>query len=236
MPQSASPKGQPYRLGWTKAASIASLVADIALEDDNKRMVAEAERLFGALHAAVLNAGVTGGGGIEVLPFESFRKVIEVNLFGAVLGIRAVLPALRRQGGGAIAVTSSTMGVGADAENWAYAASKHAVLGVVRSVSREVGWEGIRINALCPGPTETGMTGGLKDLAPSHYELLRRAVPLQRWAQPDEMAAVLEFLISPAASYVSGHALIADGGTITGTGLVAPKASMANAIPAEINH
>jgi meso-butanediol dehydrogenase/(S,S)-butanediol dehydrogenase/diacetyl reductase len=61
------------------------------------------------------------------------------------------------------------------AENWAYAASKHAVLGVVRAVSREVGWEGIRINALCPGPTETGMTSALKDLAPSHYESLRRA-------------------------------------------------------------
>ena len=128
------------------------------------------------------------------------------------------------------------MGIGADAENWAYAASKHAVLGVVRSVSREVGWEGIRINALCPGPTETGMTNALKELAPNHYESLRRAVPLQRWAQPDEMAAVLEFLISPAASYVSGHALIADGGTITGTGLVSPKAGAANAIPAEINH
>jgi meso-butanediol dehydrogenase/(S,S)-butanediol dehydrogenase/diacetyl reductase len=224
------------KLAWTRSANIASCVADIASEDDNKRMVAEAERLFGGLCAAVLNAAVTGGGGIEALPFDSFRKVIEINLFGAVLGIRAVLPALRRQGGGAIAVTSSTMGIGADAENWAYAASKHAVLGVIRSVSREVGWEGIRINALCPGPTETGMTNALKELAPSHYESLRRAVPLQRWAQPDEMAAVLEFLISPAASYVSGHALIADGGTITGTGLVSPKAGAANAIPAEINH
>ena len=224
------------KLGWTKAVGIHSLVADIAEEEDNQRMVGEAERLFGGLDAAVLNAAVTGGGGIEALPFPAFRKVIEVNLFGAVLGIRAVLPALRRQGGGAIAVTSSTQGLGGDAENWAYAASKHAVLGVIRSVAREVGWEGIRINALCPGPTETGMTSALKEVAPSHYESLRRAVPLQRWAAPDEMASVLEFLISPAASYISGHALVADGGTITGTGLVAPKASTANAIPAEINH
>jgi meso-butanediol dehydrogenase / (S,S)-butanediol dehydrogenase / diacetyl reductase len=224
------------KLGWSNAAAIANLIADIASEQDNNRMVAEAERLFGGLNAAVLNAAVTGGGGIEELSFQAFRKVIEVNLFGAVLGIRAVLPALRRQGGGAIAVTSSTEGLGADAENWAYAASKHAVLGVVRGVSREVGWEGIRINALCPGPTETGMTSALKDVAPGHYDLLRRAVPLQRWAKADEMAAVLEFLISPAASYVSGHALVADGGTITGTGLVGPKAGTANAIPAEINH
>ncbi len=224
------------KLGWTQAVGINSLVADIAAEEDNQRMVSEAERLFAGLDAAVLNAAVTGGGGIEELPFPAFRKVIEVNLFGAVLGIRAVLPALRRRGGGAIAVTSSTQGLAGDAENWAYAASKHALIGVIRSVAREVGWEGIRINALCPGPTETGMTSGLKEAAPDHYESLRRAVPLQRWAAPDEMAPVLEFLISPSASYVSGHALVADGGTITGTGLVGPKASTANAIPAEINH
>src|SRR5580693_7904447 len=76
------------KLGWTKAVSIHSLVADIAAEADNQRMVSEAERLFGGLNAAVLNAAVTGGGGIEELPFSAFRKVIEVNLFGAVLGIR----------------------------------------------------------------------------------------------------------------------------------------------------
>jgi meso-butanediol dehydrogenase/(S,S)-butanediol dehydrogenase/diacetyl reductase len=223
-------------LAWTEAAGIKSVVADVASEQDNQRMVAEAVGCFGGLNAAILNAAVTGGGGIEALPFASFRHVIEVNLYGAVLGIRAVLPALRRQGGGAITVTSSTMGLAADAENWAYAASKHALLGVVRSVAREVGWEGIRINALCPGPTETGMTHGLKEAAPDHYEALRRAVPLQRWAAPDEMASVLEFLISPAASYVSGHALVADGGTMVGTGLMAPKAGIANAIPADINH
>jgi meso-butanediol dehydrogenase / (S,S)-butanediol dehydrogenase / diacetyl reductase len=224
------------KLDWAAAAGIKSVVADVASEEDNHRMVAEAIRCFGGLNAAILNAAVTGGGGIEALPFASFRQVIEVNLFGTVLGIRAVLPALRQQGGGAIAVTSSTAGLAGDAENWAYSASKHALLGVVRSVAREVGWEGIRINALCPGPTETGMTSGLKEAAPTHYEALRRAVPLQRWAAPDEMASVLEFLISPAASYVSGHALVADGGTMVGTGLVAPKAGTANAIPANINH
>ena len=113
-------------------------------------MVAEAERLFGPLNAAVLNAGITGGGSIDDLSFEDFQKVISVNLFGAVLGIKAVLPSLRKSGEGAITVTSSTMGLGGDSENWAYGASKHAVIGLVRSLSRELGWEGIRINALCP--------------------------------------------------------------------------------------
>jgi NAD(P)-dependent dehydrogenase (short-subunit alcohol dehydrogenase family) len=223
-------------LAWAKGAGIASLVVDVSSEADNRRMVEEAEARFGRLDAAVLNAGITGGGGIEEISFDAFRNVIAVNLFGAVLGIRAVLPALRRQGGGAITVTSSTMGVGADAGNSAYAASKHGLIGLVRSVAREVGWEGIRINALCPGPTKTGMTSAIEDIAPAHYDVLRRAVPLQRWADPDEMASVIEFLISPAASYVNGHAMVVDGGAIVGTGLVPPASGEGPPIPDEINH
>jgi len=223
------------KLAWAETAGVASLVADVTSEADNRRMVEEAEARFGRLDAAVLNAGVTGGGGIEEISFEAFRNVIAVNLFGAVLGVRATLPALRRQGGGAIVVTSSTMGIAADAGNSAYAASKHALIGLVRSLAREVGWEGIRVNALCPGPTETDMTVPVKDAAPAHYDVLKRAVPLQRWAAADEMASVIEFLISPAASYVNGHAMVADGGAVVGTGLVAPNSGAARGIPDEIN-
>ena len=224
------------KLAWAEAAGVASLVADVTSETENQRMVAETEARFGRLDAAVLNAGITGGGGIEQISFEAFQNVIAVNLFGAVLGVRAALPALRRQGGGAIVVTSSTMGIAADAGNSAYAASKHALIGLVRSLAREVGWEGIRVNALCPGPTETDMTLPVKDVAPAHYDVLRRAVPLQRWAQADEMASVIEFLISPAASYVNGHAMVVDGGAVVGTGLVAPNAGAVPGVPDEINH
>jgi NAD(P)-dependent dehydrogenase (short-subunit alcohol dehydrogenase family) len=224
------------KLGWAEDCGIASLVADVTSEEDNKRMVAEAEGRFGRLDAAVFNAGIVGGGSIDEMPFEAFRTVIAVNLFGAVLGVRAVLPALRRQGGGAIVVTSSTMGLGGDSENWAYGTSKHALIGLVRSLSREIGWENIRINALCPGLTQdTGMSAPIKTVAPGHYEVLRRAVPLQRWADPDEMASVIEFLISPAASYVNGHAMVADGGTIVGTGLLAPADGKGKVIPGAIN-
>jgi NAD(P)-dependent dehydrogenase (short-subunit alcohol dehydrogenase family) len=224
------------KLAWAEQAGLASMVADVTSEADNQRIAEEAEARFGRLDAAVLNAGITGGGGIDDMPFEAFRNVISVNLFGAVLGIRAVLPALRRQGGGAIVVTSSTMGLGGDSENWAYGASKHALIGLVRSVAREIGWEGIRINALCPGPTEeTGMTAPIKEIAPAHYDLLKQAVPLQRWAAADEMASVVEFLISPAASYVNGHAMVADGGAIVGTGLLLPASGEGKVIPAQVN-
>jgi meso-butanediol dehydrogenase/(S,S)-butanediol dehydrogenase/diacetyl reductase len=224
------------KLGWAREAGIASFVADISLEADNARMLAEVETRFGGLDAAVLNAGVTGGGSIDVLPFADFQKVIGVNLFGAVLGIRAALPLLRRSAQPAIVLTSSTMGLAGDAENWAYSASKHALVGLVRSLSRELGCEGIRINALCPGPTKTGMTRMMEDLAPDHYAQMVQKVPLQRWADPDEMASVIEFLISPGASYVTGHAMVADGGAMVGTGLVGPRTAAAPAIPPQINH
>lgn len=223
------------KLAWADAAGVASLVADVTSEADNRRLVVEAEARFGRLDATVLNAGITGGGGIEEISFDAFQRVIAVNLFGAVLGIRAALPALRRQGGGAIVVTSSTMGIGAEAGNSAYSASKHALIGLVRSVAREVGWEGIRVNALCPGPTETDMTVPVKDAAPAHYDVLKRAVPLQRWAAADEMASVIEFLVSPGASYVNGHAMVADGGAVVGTGLIAPASGEGKPIPDDVN-
>lgn len=220
------------KLGWTKDAGIASVAADVSSPEDNRRMAAEAESRFGGLDAAVLNAAVMGGGSIDDLSFEAYQKIISVNLFGAVLGIKAVLPLLRKAGGGAIAVTSSTMGIAGDSENWAYCSSKHAVIGMVRALAREIGWEGIRINALCPGPTRgTGMTSFVEDLAPEHFQMMAGKVPLQRWADPDEMASALEFLISPASSYVNGHVLVADGGAVVGTGLVGPKAGAANIMP-----
>lgn len=217
------------QLAWTeRAPGIASLVADVSSEEDNARIAAEADRLFGGLDAAIFNAGIVGGGSIDAMTTEAFRRVIDVNLVGPALGIRATLPLIRRRakdtGGGAIVVTASTMGLGGDSQNWAYGAAKHGLVGLVKSLSRELGWEGIRVNALCPGLTKTGMTGMIEDSAPDHYESLSRQVPLQRWAEPDEMAAVMEFLISPAASYVNGHALTADGGAIAGTGLLLPAA------------
>lgn len=224
------------KLAWAEGVErVFAFSADVTSQDDNRAMAETAERLFGGLDAAVFNAGITGGGSIDALSFEGFQNVIAVNLFGAVLGIKAVLPLLRRRHGGSIVVTSSTMGLGGDSENWAYGTSKHAVIGLVRSLARELGWEGIRVNALCPGPTRTGMTAGIEDIAPEHDALLRRAVPLQRWADPDEMAAVIEFLASPAASYVNGHAMVADGGAIVGTGLVPPASAGKAAIPKAVN-
>lgn len=210
------------QLQWTAGSGIASLVADVSSEADNARIAAEADRLFGGLNAAIFNAGIVGGGSIDDMTTDLLRRVIDVNLIGPILGIRACLSLLRRRENAAIVVTASTMGLGGDAENWAYGAAKHGLVGLVKSLAREIGWEGIRINALCPGLTETGMTNMIKDIAPEQHQAIASGVPLQRWAQPDEQAAVMEFLISPASSYVNGHALAVDGGAIVGTGLLPP--------------
>jgi meso-butanediol dehydrogenase / (S,S)-butanediol dehydrogenase / diacetyl reductase len=209
-------------LNWTGGTQIASLIADVSSEEDNARIAAEADRLFGGLNAAIFNAGITGGGSIDEMGTQAMRRVFDVNLVGPILGIRSCLPLLRRREKSAIVVTASTMGLGGDNENWAYGAAKHGLVGLVKSLSRELGWEGIRINALCPGLTLTGMTDAIEQ-APVHYNHLAAQVPLQRWAEPDEQAAVMEFLISPASSYVSGHAMAVDGGAIVGTGLMAPS-------------
>ncbi len=209
-------------LAWTAGTQVASLVADVSSEADNARIAAEADRLFGGLNAAIFNAGIVGGGAIDEMATDAMRRVFDINLIGPILGIRACLPLLRRRKNPAIVVTASTMGLGGDSENWAYGAAKHGLVGLVKSLSRELGWEGIRINAICPGLTETGMTNMMKEHAPEAHQAVAAGVPLQRWAQPDEQAAVMEFLISPAASYVSGHALAVDGGAIVGTGLLAP--------------
>ncbi len=213
-------------LAWAgEAGGIAAFGADITREEDNLAMVAAAEAQFGGVDAVILNAAIPMAGNIESIDWAHFEKVIQVNLMGTALGIRAALPALRRRGGGALLVTASAHGLAGEVDNSAYVASKHAVVGLVKSVARDVGWEGIRINAICPGLTrQTGMTGFLEsaEVPPAALQQLLRGIPLQRAAEPMEMARVMEFLVSPAASYITGVALPVDGGAISGSGLLPP--------------
>ena len=217
------------KLGWAKGQpDLATFVADIASEADNRRIIAAAEEAFGGIDAVILNAALSLNGGIEDFPMEDFDRLIAVNLRGTVLGIRAAIPALRRRGGGSIVVTSSTHGLAGDNGFWAYSASKHALLGVVKSVARELGWEKIRVNAVCPGPTRaTGLSHDFEVQAPDVVHALSRLVPVQRWGEPHEIAEALAFLAAPAASFVTGTALTVDGGAITGSGSLPPKNSPA---------
>lgn len=211
-------------LAWVQSEeAVEGFVGDISSDKDNIGMLQRAEALYGGVDAVVLNAALSMNGGIEDFAMDDFDRIIAVNLRGTVLGIRAAIPALRRRGGGSIVVTSSTHGLAGDAGFWAYAASKHGLVGVVKCVAREVAWEKIRINTICPGPVRaTGLSTEFETAVPDVFKGIGKAIPVQRWGEPVEIAEAICFLASPEASYVNGIAMPVDGGTLSGTGCLPP--------------
>jgi len=195
---------------------------DVSTPETNEAAVALARSSFGRLDAMVLNAGIAMSGDLIDQPMEDFERSLAVNVKAVVLGVRAATPTmLETSDGGAFCVTASTSGLRGDPGMWAYNTAKGAVVNYVRSAALDLGPMGLRINAVAPGPTETGMTARLKEI-PEAYEQLRQRMPIQRWARADEVAQVISFLISPAASVVTGAIVPADGGISANTGQFLP--------------
>jgi meso-butanediol dehydrogenase/(S,S)-butanediol dehydrogenase/diacetyl reductase len=210
-------------LAWTEGVEgVVAHVGDVTSEDDNAGMVAAALQSFGRLDVLVLNAGLTIPGMIEALPLESFDHVLNVNLRGCVLGLKAALPALTESGQGAVVMTSSVSGLAGDPGMWAYNVAKGGVVNLVRAAAVDLGHKGIRVNGVCPGPTRTGMTSIIETAAPEAFEALRRRIVLQRWGEPEEIAEVIGFLASSAASFVTGVLIPVDGGITASTGQFMP--------------
>lgn len=196
-----------------------TLTGDITDEETNRAAVALALDRFGRLDTVVLNAGTGGTPPLEDpgAPAAADR-ILAVNLRGPILGLRAALPALRDTGGSAV-VTASVAGLRGDPGNWAYNASKGALINLVRAVALDVAGHGVRINAIAPGLTRTDITAGtLTD--PRVEDLLTARIPLRRIAEPREQAEAIWFLASPAASYITGTTLVVDGGLDANLGLL----------------
>lgn len=198
------------------------LPADVTRSDQVRRYVDGTLDAFGAIDCFFNNAGIEGA----VAPTaeydeDMFDAVIAVNLKGVFLGLRHVLPVMLRQGRGAVVNTASTAGLVGSPGLPAYVASKHGVLGLTRTAAGEVGAAGVRVNAVCPGPTDTRMMQSLEQqslagnpaAAAARY---RASIPLGCYATAEEVADVVLFLCSDLASSVTAAHYVVDGGR-TGT-------------------
>ena len=188
---------------------------DAGTEEDVIRTVALAVERFGKLDVAFANAGISGGmANIFDTDVALITEVLRVNLVGSYLMIKHAAPKIAERGGGAIVLTASVAGIRSGAGSPAYSASKAGVINLAMVSAQQLSGANVRVNALCPGLTETGMTKPTFDYAREAGKMDRvgRLNPLRRGAQPEELAKAALFLASDDASYVNGQALAVDGG------------------------
>lgn len=196
-------------------AGAVAVPADAGDEGDVARLVATACERFGGLDIFYANAGISGGAdGIFDSSVELWTEVLRVNLIGPALAIKHAGPRIVERGGGAILCTASVAGLRSGAGGPAYSASKAGVINLVQTAAQQLATSGVRVNAICPGLIETGMTQRAFDYAREvgKEDKLGQLNPLRRAGRPEEIAEVALFLASDAASYVNGQAWVVDGG------------------------
>ena len=186
--------------------------ADVRFEDDVRALVDEAVARFGRLDIAVNNAGTEGKRGpVTEQTVESYASVFDTNVLGVLLSMKHELRVMLAQGYGSIINVSSLVGhKGADGASL-YSASKHAVEGLTKSAALEVATSGVRVNAVAPGPVETGMLTRFTGSCEGKAALLA-GVPMQRVGKPEEVANAILFLASDKSSFITGHIFSVDGG------------------------
>ncbi|MFJ5846985.1 SDR family NAD(P)-dependent oxidoreductase [Streptomyces sp. NPDC092903] len=200
---------------------------DVSQEADWQAAVAAAKGAFGRIDGLVNNAGILRFNELVTTPLEEFQQVVQVNQVGAFLGIRAVAPEIVAAGGGTIVNTSSYTGLTGMAFVGAYAATKHAVLGLTKVAAVELAAKGVRVNAVCPGAVDTAMSNPAMLDPDADQEqskgavdaLYRKLVPLGRIGRPEEVAALALFLTSDDSSYITGQPFVIDGGWLAGVSL-----------------
>ena len=185
------------------------LQADVADEAQAVGLVESAEAELGPLDAVVLNAGITRDGLFMRMSTEDWDAVIATNLNGAFYVSRAAIRGMVRRRTGAIVAVSSIVGVNGNAGQANYAAAKAGVIGMVKSLAKEVGGRGIRVNAVAPGYIATDMTAVL---AEEQRDGILAATPLGRLGTPEDVAGVVQCLCSPSAAFITGTVVRVDGG------------------------
>jgi NAD(P)-dependent dehydrogenase (short-subunit alcohol dehydrogenase family) len=197
----------------------AARVTDVTDEAEVQSLVADTVARFGKLDVALLNAGIEGTvSGIEDYPVEMFDKVMAVNVRGVWLGLKHTMKAMSAAGG-SIVITSSTSGIRATVNLSPYTASKHAVIGLMRSAAMEGADRKIRVNTVNPSPIDTPMITSLerqRGFAGRNDQPMAAGTPLGRYGTPEEVARLMLFLASDEASFCTGGVYMVDGGVSAG--------------------
>lgn len=184
------------------------LRGDVRNAEDWAKAVSEGRLHFGTPNVLVNNAGISPLQTLEKVSEEDYRRVIDINQVGTFLGMQALIPSLRE--GGSIINIASTAALVGFADLFPYVASKWAVRGMTKAAALELARDGIRVNAVCPGDTDTPMIRAIAD-TPSGALPPADDLPFKRWAQPEEISAAVVFLASDESSYMSGSELVIDG-------------------------
>jgi NAD(P)-dependent dehydrogenase (short-subunit alcohol dehydrogenase family) len=184
---------------------------DVSNEADGTALVDAATRAYGGLDIAVNNAGIAGAlAPVHEMPVSAWQRVVNVNLTGAFLGMRAQIPALLARGGGSIINVSSILGQVGFRGACAYTAAKHGLIGLTQTAALEYAERGIRVNAVGPGFIKTPMLD--KNLDAQALAGIAQLHPMKRLGEANEVAELVAWLASPAASFVTGAYLAIDGG------------------------
>ncbi|MFF9041163.1 SDR family NAD(P)-dependent oxidoreductase [Streptomyces sp. NPDC014892] len=193
---------------------------DVSREDDWTAAVAAAKGAYGRVDGLVNNAGVLRFNSLVDTPLDEFMQVVRVNQVGVFLGIKTLAPEIEAAGGGTIVNTASYTGMTGMAYVGAYAATKHAIVGLTRVAALELARKGIRVNAVCPGAVDTAMTDpGDEVSAEAVDKLYRKRIPLGRIGRPEEVARLALFLSCADSSYITGQPFVIDGGWLAGVSL-----------------
>jgi 3-oxoacyl-[acyl-carrier protein] reductase len=182
---------------------------DVTNPDDVSRAFAEIEERLGPVEVLVANAGITDDTLILRMSEDQFSRVVEANLVGTFRVVKRATQGMLRARKGRIVLMSSVVAMLGSPGQVNYAASKAGLIGMARSLAREIGSRSITVNVVAPGPVETDMTAALSD---ARKEEMLKAVPLARMAQPAEIAEVVHFLAGPGGAYITGAVIPVDGG------------------------